>query len=194
MTTIILSCSIYHEHQTKHFSKGEARLVQYKKGLQEFFHHMKDIVHNFNVVLCDNSCTVFPIKVPSYVNVICYREEATQNIGQGVINQWKVVLKSINRSDYIIHFEPRQILKNVTFFTDFLTRQRNMFQIKNKTQIWTGLFAIEQKTLERYIENIKLSNNVSLEDDMFVKIQPCYNYGHLHLTWHDAFNNMYIDV
>ena len=136
------------------------------------------------------------------------------NKGAGLIVQWKYALSNISDDyEYVIHFEPRQQLKDFSFFERFIAKPQNYakswFPVVMKfkifpitlSQILTGIFVLKRKYLERYCNSVDLvkmvRNRVSIEDDIyeFLKnnnIEFC-NVEKLGIRWHDSANGVYVD-
>ena len=70
-----------------------------------------------------------------------------------MIEIWRNNIELLKQYDYIIHFEPRQLLINNDFINDFIKNPRNLFTIgKEQNHFNTGLFCIKTSTLLQYIQ------------------------------------------
>jgi len=82
------------------------------------------------------------------------------NKGNGLIENWIHNTDIIKKYDYIIHFEPRQLLQSNQFIDNFLKNPRNLFTLgTNKMHFNTGLFCLKTNILIQFINLIELSKN-----------------------------------
>ena len=133
----------------------------------------------------------------------CYEkilDKTKQNNGAGLIDTWKYNKDLIQKYDWIIHFELRQLLKSFQFVESFLKEPRNLFTINiNVEHFNTGLFCISKENLLNYINNCDLNkmvnNSISIEDDLYKYFQDNkLNYDTLEkmdLLWFAGDNNTY---
>ena len=162
--------------------KGEERNDQYIEGLNTFFGHL-DVLNkpNIDIIIFDNTIgkhKMLPEQIlkviPSNVRIITdnVNNYGCINKGAGLIECWRYCNDIIKQYDYLIHFEPRQLLLNFNFIQNFLENPRNLFTYgQNGIHFNTGLFCINSETLLLFIDNIDLqlmvSNFVSIEYAIF---------------------------
>ena len=146
---------------------GLERIEQYITGLNKFFEYI-EILNNYKVdiIIFDNTINkteMLPEKIleiiPDNVKVINdnVNNYGCINKGAGLIECWKYLNNSISQYDFFIHFEPRQLLLNFNFITNFLENPRNLFTYgENNNHFNTGLFCISCKVLITFIKSINL--------------------------------------
>lgn len=153
----------------------ETRINHYINGLKKLFSY--HTIDKFDLLLVDNTIKneegidqrIRDI-LPSRTIFRFCPDNDSSNIGKGVILSWKYVLEDVKKYEYVIHFEPRQLLLSDYFFNHVLSMEKNVFKIwYNNTQIWTGLFCIKSNLLEQYV----LSQNLrgSIENDLYIFIK-----------------------
>lgn len=143
-----------------------------------------------------------------------YNPDGSPNKGCGVVAIWhKILPKVINKNyDFVIHFEPRQEIKNFSFFDRFIKKPNSYFKTMRsqpdirawrkyfppyvKREVWTGLFSCSTKVLLNYT-NQKTSTGLNkLAEERFHVEGDLYNYlrenrtpfkplSDLGLRWHD---------
>ena len=200
-------------------NKGPERIQQYVNGLNKFFEYY-DIFekHNIDIYITDNSVSIednLPDKIlnilPANVKIInsLNNKFGSINKGSGLIEQWIYCKEIIEKYEWIIHFEPRQLLLNFNFINNFLENPRNLFKIINScfltkkqitTHFYTGLFCIETDKLIDYCFNINLynmvNNNISIEYDLYnymIKRNIVFNNtDKLNLIWFASNTQTYI--
>jgi hypothetical protein len=163
-------------------NRGAERIQQYVKGLVKFFEY-NDVLkkHNVDIYIVDNSIkdgdslpaellTILPDSV--IINTRLNNTFGCVNKGAGLIEQWLYCKDIIAKYDWLIHFEPRQLLLNFNFINDFLENPRNLFTLGNGNNHFnTGLFCIETTKLLHYCHNINLNimvlHSISIEYDLF---------------------------
>ena len=146
---------------------GLERIEQYITGLNKFFEYI-EILNNYKVdiIIFDNTINkteMLPEKIleiiPDNVKVINdnVNNYGCINKGAGLIECWKYLNNSIKQYHFLIHFEPRQLLLNFNFITNFLENPRNLFTYgENNNHFNTGLFCISCKVLITFIKSINL--------------------------------------
>lgn len=158
--------------------KGSERIQQYIDGFKKFFEYI-EILNNYNVdiYIFDNTIDknqVLPQEIleiiPSNVKIIndSVNNYGGINKGAGLIESWIYLKNIIEQYDFLIHFEPRQLLINFDFILCFLQNNANTFTFsKDQTQFNTGLFCIDCKILLYLISNINIefmiNNIISIE-------------------------------
>lgn len=167
----------------KDSSFGNTRIHQYVNGFKTFFEFNKDIFYKYNVdiVVFDNTINSI-VDFPSHIkNIIPHNAKILYNVvntygsrnkGAGLIETWKYNKEFICQYDWLIHFEPRQILKSNQFIENFLENPRNLFTMNvNTNHFNTGLFCIQVKDLINYINTINLNDmilkHISIEDNLY---------------------------
>lgn len=161
--------------------KSEIRIQQFINGLKKFFNYLPLIYknHTIDILVTDNTVNN---KLPDNIinilpeNIIirtCMNNNyGCINKGAGDIEQWLYNRDLIQKYDWFIHFEPRQLLKSNQFIESFLKCPRNLFTINiNVKHFNTGLFCIKSEVLLNYIDNIDLKTMIikyiSIEDDLY---------------------------
>lgn len=163
-------------------NNGETRFLQYFKGLQKLFEYNSFFIENhIDIILFDNSIDnindipdIIKNALPLNVNIIVkiVNSYGCINKGAGLIEHWLYNKELIEKYDWIIHFEPRQLLKSNQLIENFLKNPRNLFTFNTNIKHFnTGLFCIESKHLINYIEKIDLKSMVNkyicIEDDLY---------------------------
>jgi len=189
---------------------NKIRTQQYIDGLNTVFQYNNIIKnHDIDVYIVDNTIKndeTLPREIlniiPSNVHLsLCLKNElGKKNKGAGLIDTWKYNKDLIQKYDWIIHFEPRQLLQSFQFVESFLKEPRNLFTINiNVEHFNTGLFCISKENLINYINNCNLNkmvnNSISIEDDLYKYFQDNkINYDTLEkmdLLWFAGDNNTY---
>ena len=166
---------------------GLERIEQYITGLNKFFEYIEILnTYKVDIIIFDNTINkteVLPEKIleiiPKNVKIIndMVNNYGCINKGAGLIESWIYLNDHISQYDFLIHFEPRQLLLNFNFITNFLENPRNLFthshnDIKNPFN--TGLFCINTKVLITFIKSINLNEMCSknsyrsIEDILFI--------------------------
>ena len=125
------------------------RIKQYQNGINKIFEFNKDC----DIIIADNGNN-FNFKLNGKITVIKNNPNnyGKINKGAGLIEIWRNNIELLKKYDYIIHFEPRQLLINNDFINDFIKNPRNLFTIgKEQNHFNTGLFCIKSSTLLQYI-------------------------------------------
>ena len=116
------------------------RIKQYREGFLKIFSNTdiwKQLMTHFDLqlIIIDNTTDtlseVLLETFPKHLNIktMLYQDNqyGSINKGSGVLDQWSHVKKDISISDWVIHFEPRQILENYDFFTSFMKNNKTQF-------------------------------------------------------------------
>lgn len=163
-------------------SKLIERNQQFVNGLNKFFEYLPFFNENQvtlfitdNTISNDKSIPDEILKViPENVKIrTCLNNKyGCYNKGAGVIEQWLYNKNFIKEYEWIIYFEPRQLLKSNQFIDNFVKNPRNLFTINNNVQHFnTGLFCIQTKIIMQYITSCNLNEMVSkricIEDDLY---------------------------
>ena len=190
-------------------NSGSERINQYVTGLNKLFEY-NDIFkkHSVDIFIADNSIRDgdnLPREIlnilPSNVRIItCLQNNfGSKNKGAGLIEQWIYFKDIIEKYDWLIHFEPRQLLLNFNFINNVLENPRNLFTLGNdKKHFNTGLFTLETRILLDYCKKVNLNNMVnkyiSIENDLYKYI---IDHNHkfnlcekMELLWHDIHTNI----
>lgn len=198
-------------------NKGKERIQQYVNGLNQFFEY-RDILEKYNidVYITDNSISTednLPFEIlnilPPNVKIMTSLNNkfGSINKGAGLIEQWIYCKEIIEKYDWLIHFEPRQLLINFNFINNFLEKPRNLFKPinnclstnnKTNTHFYTGLFCIETSKLLNYCINTNLhimtKKYISIENDLYNYMVQSkivfYFIEKLELKWFDTTTKM----
>jgi hypothetical protein len=163
-------------------SNGDDRVTQYINGLNEFFKYSDVLLkYNVDVVLFDNTIEHID-QMPSVildilpknvvVSVALVNDFGCVNKGAGLIETWLCNKNVISKYDWLIHFEPRQLLKSFDFINSFLISPRNLFTLNTNARHFNmGLFCIDTSCMLDYIQQVDLqrmtNNFISIEDDLY---------------------------
>lgn len=176
-------------------SKGEERIQQYINGIKKLFEY--DFKDKADVVVCDNTTSHLDKRIiralPWDTEYYTYENNTgVRSKSIGLYDQWKSCQNIMEPYKWIIHFEPRQILKKHDFFDSFFKNKRNAFNVRGD-HFWTGLFSISQKEMLDYT-NYEQPDG-SIEFHLF-KFMEKYKYEHedLHILWNDVAINTWIDI
>jgi len=188
---------------------GQERIQQYVNGFAKFFENINTLNdHNVDILVFDNSIAEnekLPQEIlntfPSNVHALTSNQNkyGKYNKGAGLIETWIYLQNRISQYDYLIHFEPRQLLLNFNFINHFLNNNSNLFTMGNSNvkHFNTGLFTINCDSLIKYINQVDLNlmvfKQTSIEYDIyyyFVKNEiPFFLKDKMELIWHDIFTN-----
>jgi hypothetical protein len=175
------------------------RLQHYIAGLTKFFEYNDILLENqVDIYIFDNTIgkndrlpqELLDI-IPSNVNVI--NDHANiyggLNKGAGLIESWLYLKDIIRQYDYLIHFEPRQLLLQYDFIDSFLKNKSNVFTYgSDKKHFNTGLFCIDCNILDYFIHSIHLNtmihNCLSIEYMLF----DFFTINHIPYTTKDKMN------
>ena len=170
-------------------TNGQERIEEYVNGIDELFEYC--FVDKADVLLCDNSTKDLDKRIvkalPFNCEYVLYEDNRGDvNKGAGLLHQWNKCAKIMERYEWILYFEPRQLLQDFKFFDSFFNNPRNLFNVR-KNHFWTGILSIESKLLRAFIENRLLAQYESLEFTLF-NYMKAYNYDHeeVNLLWHDV--------
>ena len=161
---------------------GNERIQQYITGLNKFFEYIEIMNnHNVDIYIFDNTIDKndtlpqeFLEIIPDNVKVI--NDYANKyggiNKGAGLIESWLYLKDIIQQYDYLIHFEPRQLLIDFDFIQSFLQKKSNVFTLGGDDKHFnTGLFCVECKVLLKFITIVDIiymtHNIVSIEYMLF---------------------------
>jgi len=154
--------------------KNEKRLKQYERGIEKVV-ELND-KYNLDIYIADNGFN-FEEKLKINKKIKVLKENPNNfgkiNKGAGLIEVWMKNIDTIKKYDYVIHFEPRQLLIDNYFIDNFMKNPRTLFTMNvNATGAYnTGLFACKPDELFNFIEcispEILIKNNLSIEYVMY---------------------------
>ena len=140
-------------------NSGSERMQQYINGLNRFFELNEN--NNFDILITDNSIDSNNKLPENILNIIpnkckiitCMNNNyGIINKGAGDIEQWIYNKDVIQKYEWVMHFEPRQLLNSNFFIDSFLKNPRNLFTLgENKKHFNTGLFAIKTTYLMKFM-------------------------------------------
>ena len=186
MKTLCLLMISTNVEKTEHYKKGlvvnnSTRMTHIIDGLNSLFKYKSMFdENNIDICLADNTIKdkiQFPKKIrdilpPDIIlNLSDNNKYGAINKGAGLIEEWRYLQDLISKYDWIIHFEPRQLIIDFNFFDSVIKSPRNLF-VENKVlnvvpHFHTGLFGIESKILLKFINNtdinIMISHYISIE-------------------------------
>ena len=167
------NCSLY---KANHLMPNNIRIKQYIDGIQK----VRKLNYGIEIYISDNSN--YLNKESELLNIINENNikiitNAPNNFGcinkgSGLIENWIHNNDIIKKYDYIIHFEPRQLLQSNQFIDNFLKNPRNLFTLgSDKKHFNTGLFCIKSDVLLQFIKliqpHILIKNNYSIENIIY---------------------------
>tara|TARA_B100000927_G_C16409341_1_gene446659 strand:- start:204 stop:839 length:636 start_codon:yes stop_codon:yes gene_type:complete len=154
--------------------KNEKRLKQYERGIEKVV-KLND-KYNLDIYIADNGFN-FEEKLKINKKIKILKENPNNfgkiNKGAGLIEVWMKNIDTIKKYDYVIHFEPRQLLIDNYFIDNFMKNPRTLFTMNvNTTGAYnTGLFACKPDELFNFIEcispEILIKSNLSIEYVMY---------------------------
>lgn len=162
---------------------NEIREKHYVDGIKKFYEFNKD--KNIDIYISDNSDYFNKdSELKKYIDTTTIQivQDIPNNYGKfnkgsGLIENYLYNKYILNKYDYLIHFEPRQLLQSNQFIDNFLENPRNLFTYggayiyKDSNSLRhfnTGLFCIKTSILINFIEKINLTNfNESIEYTIF---------------------------
>jgi hypothetical protein len=205
-TVIFLSMSLIINYDKADVCKGKERLDNYISGLTRFFELLESYHDKCDIIIFDNTINKdfqIPNEIISIIpkNIIILHDFANRygpiNKGAGVIEQWSCCQSQISKYQWIIHFEPRQLLLSDYFFKSFFANPRTIFKhylVKEKHYFWTGLFAIETERLIDFLQEctpiVLIREHCNLENIMYNYLFKQYTHiDKLDLEWYDYYAN-----
>jgi len=200
-TTFIIDENSY-LFKSNQLEKTEKRLKQYQQGIDKIVELNKN--YNLDIYIADNGYNFDDkIKIPECVKVIKNNPNklGSFNKGSGIIEIWNNNIEILKQYDYIIHFEPRQLLIDNSLIDSFIENPRSIFTYsKNpnaKRHFNTGLFTCKSLDLINFITVIKpeilYQNRLSLEYvlyDFYNNFKINYSVlDKMNLIWYDTYAN-----
>jgi len=154
------------------------RINHYISGLNKFFEYNDILLENqVDIYIFDNTIGKndrLPQELLDIIppNVKILNDHANNyggiNKGAGLIEAWIYLKDIIQQYDYLIHFEPRQLLLQFDFIDSFLQNKSNVFTYgSDKKHFNTGLFCIESNVLMRFVDSVNL--NTMLEQQICIE-------------------------
>tara|TARA_B110000495_G_C22972936_1_gene571207 strand:+ start:520 stop:1164 length:645 start_codon:yes stop_codon:yes gene_type:complete len=159
-------------YKKKELMDNELRIKQYISGIQQ----IRDLNPDIEIYISDNSnylnkpSNILDIIQQNKIKIIKNTPNKYGHInkGSGLLENWQYNLSIIEKYEYIIHFEPRQLLKSNYFIDTFLKNPSNLFTLgSNKIHFNTGLFCLKSIDLLKFIKQVHpndlIQNNSSIE-------------------------------
>jgi hypothetical protein len=181
---------------------GEKRIQQYIDGFNKFFEYISVLNDNLvDIYIFDNTVDknskihdrlleVIPPNVTIINDIV--NTYGKRNKGAGLIEMWRYLRDIITNYDFLIHFEPRQLLLNFDFIHLFFENPNNLFTYgENKIHFNTGLFCINCTILLSFIDIVDIEymsyNSICVEYlifDFFIENKIPYNVTEkMNLIW-----------
>ena len=188
-------------------ARGNLRINQYIQGLTKFFSfNFKKYNHDVEIIISDNTVSskenIHPLIVQTipeniFLDLKLDNEFGSKNKGTGNIVSFLRCNDKIEKYDFVLHFEPRLLLNDYSFFINFLNNPRNIFNLGIGSQFNTGLFSIDTSSLSTYSNsrdlNKMINNSISIEDDLYdFIINNKINFDtvpKMGVSWHDSYTN-----
>ena len=220
---IVLPISTLTDEKNKTLEKREKRVKQICEGLSKLFsfkcfsNFLLDKTNELSFVLSDNTVNNISDKILNIIpfkkyNIMLYASNLNnkygcKNKGAGLIEHWRYMKEAIKSFDWIIHFEPRMLLKSEKFFNEFfLNNNENNFKSifkygsKLKNHFNTGLFSCKSydliKFINKYSPKYLVDNKISIEYiiyDHFKNNNNIYIIDTLDVIWYDTHKNRCVD-
>lgn len=161
-------------YKSSQLTENDLRYKQYFEGIQKIYQF--NIDKKFDIYIADNSdffdketeLKEYISKTSIVIIKNIPNNYGCKNKGGGLIENWLHNKDILSRYDWIIHFEPRQLLKSNQFIDSFLENPRNLFTMgTDMRQYNTGLFCIKCKVLLDFINEYTpeklVNNNLNIE-------------------------------
>mgnify|MGYP001394039410 CR=1 FL=1 len=198
-------------YKTGRYENNKKRLIQYKHNLINFLNY--NLSSNFDLILSDNSENRIEDKTFLSIleknKVACFFNSSNKyggiNKGAGVIENYLSRYDLLKDYEYILHFEPRQMLISSKFFKIFLEKPSNIFKYAERhwrnfykvNNFYTGLFSIQSSIWFEFINDINLekitNQNISIEYEIFNYLRTnnldFKIVKKLGLCWHNSYLN-----
>lgn len=231
-TAIILDTALV----TTQGSNREIRINQYLNGFAQITEIVKKYSDIFDLYFVDNTVENPADLDPSLLIAIGRlpnlkakelffdNESGSKNKGCGVIAAWRRILPQIlgQGYEYVIHFEPRQKIQNLSFFEIFLNNPGSYFKTVRRhptasmidkyirplfppydiREVMTGLFSCPPQVLAQFARTVDITslveNNRSMEKDFYnfliAEKVPFTPIQNLGLEWQDPMRNSYVRI
>ena len=160
--------------KSRQLEKTEKRIKQYQQGIDKIVELNKK--YNLDIYIADNGHNFDDkIKIPECIKIIKNNPNkfGVFNKGAGLLEVWRKNIDILENYDYIIHFEPRQLLIDNYFIDNFIKNPRTLFtmNVNTKGAYNTGLFSCKSTDLINFIRCISpesiITNNISIEYVMY---------------------------
>jgi hypothetical protein len=132
------------------------RLKQYKNGINKVLELNKK--YNIDIYIADNGLNFEnKIKINSNIKLLSDNPNnyGKYNKGAGLIEIWRNNIEILKQYDYIIHFEPRQLLIDNYFIDNFMKNPRTLFTYNHipcpQKHFNTGLFSCKTAEILKFI-------------------------------------------
>lgn len=196
-TVLFLALSQNTSHSVA--SKGEERIQQYINGIEKLFEY--DFKDRADVIVCDNTTEHLDKRIiralPWDAEYHTYENNlGAQSKSVGLYHQWKYCIDAISKYEWVVHFEPRQLLKNHLFFDSYFNNKQNLVNFRgNLGAIWTGLFSMKTNLLSKFLKESPVTGAESIEYILFrfIKQYEC-QHEELNVLWNEVANNRWIDI
>ena len=155
---------------------GKKRIEQYQKGIDKLIE--LNSKYNFDIYLADNGLDFGDkITINNKIKIISDNPNnyGKYNKGAGLIEVWINNEEILSKYDYIIHFEPRQLLIDNYFIDNFIKNPRALFTYNhhpcNQKHFNTGLFACKSNELlefiNKYSPELLVTRSLGLEHALY---------------------------
>ena len=229
LKTLVILTTAFNPSSTHHTAFGDTRLRQYVLGLSRVAEVLKQRPE-FDAIIVDNTITdgwQMPAELQKVVQAmprtktVFFSDNALPSINKGCGNviAWRRAQQATNDFadyNYVIHFEPRCLLLDFSFFEQFERRPAGYILFEKirptssnqckrmlmkllpvyHTQTWTGIFSITTTNFRQMLKSIDVQQmadkKISLENVVYDYRQFFRPVRKLGLLWHDALNNRYI--
>ena len=172
-TTINIDTNSY-LYKSSQLTENDIRYKQYFEGIQKIYQF--NIDKKFDIYIADNSdffdketeLKEYISKTSIVIIKNIPNNYGCKNKGSGLIENWIHNKDVLSGYDWIIHFEPRQLLISNQFIDSFLENPRNLFNMGTGMRHFnTGLFCIKCKVLFDFINEYTpeklVYNNLGIE-------------------------------
>ena len=206
-TTITIDTNSY-LYSKNQLESNEVRYKQYFNGIKKLYELNND--KNIDIYISDNS-NFFnkDSELKKYINTTSIQiiKDVPNNYGKinkgsGLIENWSHNKYILNKYDWIIHFEPRQLLQSNQFIDNFLENPRNLFTMgKENNHFNTGLLIIKSNIILNFLNNY--SPNSLIKPQLLTIEYLIFNYfkknnidfyivDKMDLLWYDSYANRII--
>ena len=161
-------------YKSSQLTENDLRYKQYFEGIQKIYQF--NIDKKIDIYIADNSdffdketeLKEYISKTSIVIIKNIPNNYGCKNKGSGLIENWIHNKDVLSGYDWIIHFEPRQLLKSNQFIDSFLENPINLFTMgTNMRHFNTGLFCIKCKVLFDFINEYTpeklVNNNLNIE-------------------------------
>jgi len=177
-------------------AKNSKRLAQYIQGIDAIRQYDDQFrANNVKIYLVDNtipSDKPFPQQllkhIPEWWTVLHSdnNQNGKYNKGAGLIDNWRKYSDVLKNSEWIIHYEPRLLLKDFSMFESILKNPRCLFtkgpnhRPPTSYDFNTGLMCISSKVLLEFIEEYPV-------------LKPGISFEHTLSRWLCSVKNIQVD-